>query len=1177
MNNNVRIAILSTDDKVCAFFDNEVDQAMPYWNEVLHTYLQGSQYTFEATTLAAHKDAQFIVEGNHCSFRYKDKDYYCTIMHVEKNEETVFFQCWGLTLELTNENVNDYSGTSLSFEQYLSAYGFENTFVIGINEVSDKRISHEWTGTETILARMFSLANVFDAELEFVTELNRDYSLKRIILNIYRKHSENYQGIGEDKSGTIIRYGNGVHGVRKISDITELYTSIRPVGTDGLTLAGLGEREVFDRDGNREYYHANGSTDIYAWQARERFPSIVMGAEGDRWIVGMWSYETDNVETLYGQALAELKKNCVPKVKYDIDSYIDGNIGDTYTIEDAEMQPTLYIRARIVEQEICFTDNENCKTTFDNFTEIESEISDSLLDQMSRFIEKNKSYDCSIITDNGIVFKNGVGSTILTATVMNAGMDLAETMTIVWKKDGVSVGEGKSLTVQAEGVNGKAVYRYESYDANGVLRGVCEVTVSNVDDGEQGPEGPQGEKGEQGPQGEQGEQGPKGDQGDIGPQGEKGEKGDKGDKGDTGDAGADGVGVQSVDVMYYQSTSAAALAGGSWRTDAPDWEDGKYVWSKTVITYTDTSTAETDPVCITGGKGSTGEKGDKGDKGDTGDAGSTGPAGEDGKGVTSIVEQYYQSTSATSLSGGSWSTTYPGWVNGKYIWTRSIITYTDSSATTTTAVCVTGQKGDTGATGATGPQGEQGEKGDKGDKGDTGSTGPKGDTGDTGNGIQSITNYYLASVSSGGVTTSTSGWTTTMQSTSTSKRYLWNYEKISYTNGTIVNTTPVIIGTHGATGATGPKGEQGDTGATGPKGDKGDTGETGPQGPKGDTGAQGPKGDDGAAGEDGQMLYATCETASGTVAKVAILAAGSLSLKAGATVAVKFTYANNAASPTLDIGGTGAKAIYTQGVRYAYWAAGATVVFVYDGSYWRVASEPIYAKTVTVGNPAAQNVYIDADSIDIRSGTNALASFKQSEISLGKWGSETQAGDIASVKLFGGSGNIELEIGGTRDIMRISSGELELKGYDSRITLTNIVGVNAQDLVLHSIEKEISIVELYKKLSNDDYSAVAHPYSGLSTDNLFELYIRKMGGICVANIRWTGSVGNSNAILDEFNIPEKFRPLIASYVYAPAVVGLDMLAQYGTRIGIRTDGKIRFATNNTGFIERRATMVYACT
>lgn len=486
---NVRIAILSTDDRVCAFLDNEVDQAMHYWNDVLHTYLQGSQYTFEATTLAAHEDAQFIIEGNHCSFRYKDRDYYCTIMHVEKNEETVFFQCWGLTLELTNESVKDYSGISMSFEEYLAAYGFENTFVVGINEVSDKRISHEWTGTDTILARMFSLANVFGAELEFITELNKNYSLKQITLNIYQKHSEDYQGVGEDKTGTIIRYGQGVQGITKTSDITELYTAIRPIGTDGLTLVGLGEREVVDENGNREYYHANGSTDLYAWQARDRFPSIAMGSKGDRWIVCMWSYETDNAEMLYGQALAELKKSCVPKVKYDVDGYIDGNIGDTYTIEDAEFHPVLYVEARIVEQEICFTDESKSKTTFDNFTEIEKQISDSLLDQMNKFIEENRIYDCVIVTDNGIVFKNGVGSTTLMASVMKAGKDMTDSMAISWKGDGVPIGTGRSLTVQASDIDQKAVYSYEARDSNGILRGVCEVTITDISDGSQGEDG----------------------------------------------------------------------------------------------------------------------------------------------------------------------------------------------------------------------------------------------------------------------------------------------------------------------------------------------------------------------------------------------------------------------------------------------------------------------------------------------------------------------------------------------------------------------------------------------------------------------------------------------------------------------------------------------------------------
>lgn len=139
-------------------------------------------------------------------------------------------------------------------------------------------------------------------------------------------------------------------------------------------------------------------------------------------------------------------------------------------------------------------------------------------------------------------------------------------------------------------------------------------------------------------------------------------------------------------------------------------------------------------------------------------------------------------------------------------------------------------------------------------------------------------------------------------------------------------------------------------------------------------------GADGAAGADGQMLYATCATASATVAKVATLAAGTLTLKAGATVAVRFTNANNAASPTLNVGGTGAKAIYTQGVRYAYWAAGATVIFTYDGTYWRVASEPVYASTATIGNPGGFNIYIDGDSISIRDKSVAIASFTASQL-----------------------------------------------------------------------------------------------------------------------------------------------------------------------------------------------------
>lgn len=148
-----------------------------------------------------------------------------------------------------------------------------------------------------------------------------------------------------------------------------------------------------------------------------------------------------------------------------------------------------------------------------------------------------------------------------------------------------------------------------------------------------------------------------------------------------------GNNLKTVDVMYYLSTSQTSPTGGSWQTTAPTWVNGKYMWSKTVTTLANGTTKESSPTCIAGAKG------------DTGSA---------GKGVKSIVEQYYLSTSQTSLSGGSWSTTVPTWQQGKYIWTRSVITYTDNTTTTTNGICVSGSKGDKGDAGTNGTNGVNG-------------------------------------------------------------------------------------------------------------------------------------------------------------------------------------------------------------------------------------------------------------------------------------------------------------------------------------------------------------------------------------------------------------------------------------------------------------------------------------
>lgn len=139
--------------------------------------------------------------------------------------------------------------------------------------------------------------------------------------------------------------------------------------------------------------------------------------------------------------------------------------------------------------------------------------------------------------------------------------------------------------------------------------------------------------------------------------------------------GKDGVGINAVDVEYAKSSSNTTAPTSGWQTTAPAWEDGKYIWSRTKTVLTDGSTEYTKAVCITGGKGATGST---------------------GVGVKSIVEQYYLSSSPTSQTGGSWSTTRPTWKDGWYIWTRSVITYTNGTSTTTAAICVTGGKGETG-------------------------------------------------------------------------------------------------------------------------------------------------------------------------------------------------------------------------------------------------------------------------------------------------------------------------------------------------------------------------------------------------------------------------------------------------------------------------------------------------
>ena len=679
---SIRIAILSANNTPVAFMDNAHKKSMHYWGDELREYLQGAANTYTFTVNAKHPDAEHVTVGNKVAFTYKGKSYYLNIVNTDQTEQTISATAWSLSFELINEDTGEYkAGKAMSFEEYLAVFDAERTLKLGLNEVSDKRITNEWTGTTTVLKRLFSLANVFSAEIEFETVLNSDYSLKEIVLNVYREHSDTDSGIGEHRGDVVLRYGKGITGIRKTTDAEKLYTCIQPTGKDGLTIDGLDKKE-YGENGNIEYF-TDGAI-IRAPQARDRFPSNIVNKE-DAYILLRKEYDTDSKDKLYSMALSDLKVASEPVVTYEVDGYFDTNIGDTVRMQDQEWTPVLYLQARVSEQVRSLTNPKTAKTVFTNYKELMSEISSDLLDRMQDLINKAKIYTCSIATNNGIIFKNGVGSTTLTAYAYNNGVDVSGNLEIRWSKDGQEFYVGSSVTVNAEDVDTKAVYSFTAFE-NGVKRGYYEVTITDVMDGEDGQDGTTyytwfkfaddkyGNGMSTSPDGKEYlgiaynkvtpvmSNNPEDYQwARITGEGVPGKPGDDGK-------------------TYYTWVRYADDASGNGMSDSPN---GKYYIG---FAYNkETPTESSDPADYQWTK----YKGDD---------------GQDGVGIESITKYYLASEKSTgiTISSSGWSTTKQDMTDvKKYLWSYEVYAYTNGTSTKTTPIIigVHGQNGEDGTSG----------------------------------------------------------------------------------------------------------------------------------------------------------------------------------------------------------------------------------------------------------------------------------------------------------------------------------------------------------------------------------------------------------------------------------------------------------------------------------------------
>lgn len=478
---HIRIAIRdSTDSMNICFLDNKA--GIKFHEETLQRFLKG---TCNFLTLKFYgKDIDTIYPGCRLAFKYGGNDYWLTINSFEKNGYECSLTAYSLSLETNKEKRKAFKAPKWTFKQYLDYVDPEHSLTLGLNEVEGRSMQLEWSGTDTILARLFSIANSFGAELEFVTELNDDYSLKRHVLNVYKVGN-----IGKDKTGMPIRVGKSLKVINYTANIDELYTAIRVHGKDGLTIAGL-NKKVYDSDNNLLYY-TQGDT-LYAPQARDRFPAIAHKASDSFICLESEDTEHSSKEALYAYMLGELKKHSEPKIDYETEGYVDGQIGDRMLLIDSvHYDPPLYVEARISEQTISLLDKSKNKTVFTNYERKKSEIANELLAKMTALIEENKVYDVQILTSNGYSFKNGQGSTTLTARVMDGPRDITNEFSVNWYRENDLIGPDASITVQASSINEKVVYRIIAYK-DGIERGRSELTLINVNDGVGGRDGQDG-------------------------------------------------------------------------------------------------------------------------------------------------------------------------------------------------------------------------------------------------------------------------------------------------------------------------------------------------------------------------------------------------------------------------------------------------------------------------------------------------------------------------------------------------------------------------------------------------------------------------------------------------------------------------------------------------------------
>lgn len=307
--------------------------------------------TYDFTTFPDHEDVKYITEGNYIAFKDKyGKDRLYTIMTVEGDDE-LDVHCEDIGLDLINEVAGAWNVSAESVEDTMNRCLHDTGWEIGINEIPDrKRATKYESKTDSHLARIGMIMNAFDAECEFVIEMNGVTVTKQIV-NIYKT-------IGEDKVQQTFIDDINLVALTRSGSIEDLCTCLICYGkeTDGV-VTNISSIEYDDG----KYYSPKGHIRIYDREAHQKWSRFraydyVGQGEFDGYINGAFQYDTDSPQELFNRGLSELKKRNDKKVSYEAELYdLQADIGDTIQIADNRYQEKIYLSARVQEVQNHYT------------------------------------------------------------------------------------------------------------------------------------------------------------------------------------------------------------------------------------------------------------------------------------------------------------------------------------------------------------------------------------------------------------------------------------------------------------------------------------------------------------------------------------------------------------------------------------------------------------------------------------------------------------------------------------------------------------------------------------------------------------------------------------------------------------------------------------------------------